>query len=140
MDRVKELSVTTIEDGRGELSVFESMKSVPFEIKRVYYIKGMQAGISRGFHAHRKLSQMLICIQGSCRVLTDDAFTKKEVILSSNSKGLLIKNMVWREMHDFSQDCILMVLASELYDSEDYICDYNCFLNEVSPASLTMSL
>mgnify|MGYP005685255459 CR=1 FL=1 len=140
MDRVKELSVTTIEDGRGELSVFESMKSVPFDIKRVYYIKGMQKGISRGFHAHRKLSQMLICIQGSCRIATDDGFTKKEVLLSSSSKGLLIKNMVWREMHDFSQDCILMVLASELYDSEDYICDYDCFLNEASPVSLTMSL
>lgn len=131
MDKVKEFGINTILDGRGELSVFESMKSVPFDIKRVYYIKGISEGISRGFHAHRHLSQMLICIQGSCLIVTDDGWSKKETHLNSNSKALLIKDMVWREMHNFSHDCILMVLASELYDSEDYICDYQQFLNLV---------
>jgi len=100
---------------------------VPFEIKRVYYIYDTQAGVARGFHAHKALKQVAVCVSGSCRFLLDDGANKEEVVLNSPTQGLLIEHMVWREMYDFSEDCVLMVLASEHYDEADYIRDYDAF-------------
>jgi len=83
----------------------------------------------RGYHAHRDLQQVAICISGSCKFLLDDGRERVEnVILDSPNKGLFIDKMIWREMYDFSDDCILLVLASEYYDESDYIRDYEEFL------------
>ncbi len=118
-----------IGDDRGSLISIESKTDIPFEIKRVYYIFGNKNNIRRGFHAHKNLQQLLIAVSGSCKILIDSGKSKEEVLLDSPKKGLLIKNFVWREMFDFSADCVLLVLASEHYDEKDYIRDYNQFLD-----------
>ena len=115
-------------DDRGSLVALEGNRSVPFDIRRVYYISGVQSGVARGFHAHKTLKQVAICVTGSCKMLLDNGTKKSEVRLGSPTKGLLIEEMVWHEMHDFSQDCLLLVLASEHYDESDYIRDYKTFL------------
>ena len=117
-------------DDRGSLVALESNKSVPFEIKRVYYIFGTRAGVSRGYHAHKNLKQVLVAVTGSCRVEIDDGVKRKEVLLDSSTKGLLIEGLLWREMHDFTHDCVLLVLADGYYDEDDYIRDYQKFIKE----------
>ena len=84
----------------------------------------------RGFHAHIDLKQMAICVKGSCTFILDDGISRKEIKLNSPNQGLLIEGLIWREMHSFSPDCVLVVLASEHYDEDDYIRDYNTFLKE----------
>ena len=91
-------------------------------------------GIHRGFHAHKTLKQILICIHGSCKVLLDNGQEKKIVSLEKPYEGLYISHNMWREMYDFSPDAVLMVLASEYYDESDYIRDYDQFLNSVKEA------
>jgi dTDP-4-dehydrorhamnose 3,5-epimerase-like enzyme len=119
-------------DIRGSLVALEDGKDIPFRIKRVYYIYGTKEGVSRGFHAHKELSQVAICINGSCKFLLDNGNKKENILLNTPEKGLLIEKMVWREMYDFSDDCILMVLASEHYDESDYIRDYDEFLEALN--------
>ena len=114
-------------DDRGALVVLEGNHHIPFEIKRVYYIYGTVQGIARGFHAHKTLKQVAICLKGSCRFVMDDGKDKQEVILATPDKGLLIDAMRWHEMYDFSNDCVLMVLADQVYDESDYIRDYEEF-------------
>ena len=114
-------------DDRGSLVALESNKNIPFEIKRVYYIFDTKSGVVRGLHAHKDLSQVMVCLKGSCRIVLDNGCTKEQVVLDSPDKGLLIDSMMWREMHDFSADCVLLVLASEHYDEADYIRDYDEF-------------
>ena len=116
-------------DERGSLISLEENKNIPFEIKRVYYIFNTVEGIRRGFHAHKKLKQLLVCVAGSCKILLDDGKSKEEISLDNPSKGLLIESMIWREMFDFSPDCVLMVLANEIYDESDYLRDYQQFLS-----------
>ena len=128
MSLAKILTFPIIGDARGSLIALETLKNIPFEIKRIYYIFDTLEGVSRGFHAHQNLQQVLICVKGSCRVLLDDGCHKENVILVNPYTGLLIENLVWREMHDFSEDCVLLVLASEYYDENDYIRDYDEFL------------
>ena len=120
-----------IGDNRGSLISIESKIDVPFEIKRVYYIFGNKNNVRRGFHAHKNLQQVLIAVSGSCKILIDSGKSKEEVLLDSPKKGLLIKELLWREMFDFSANCVLLVLASEHYDEKDYIRDYNQFLNTI---------
>jgi dTDP-4-dehydrorhamnose 3,5-epimerase-like enzyme len=113
-----------IGDQRGWLTPLEEGKEIPFPVKRVYMIYGTLPEISRGFHAHRDLEQVAICVAGSCTFIVDDGFQRQEYVLDSPSRGLYINSMVWREMHRFSPDCVLVVLASRLYDESDYIRDY----------------
>lgn len=115
-------------DDRGSLVALEADKNVPFEIKRVYYIFGTQQGVARGFHAHRNLKQVAVCVTGKCRMVLDDGKIREEVWLDSPTQGLIIRELVWREMYDFSEDCVLLVLASEHYNENDYIRDYDEFL------------
>ncbi|MCG7637835.1 MULTISPECIES: FdtA/QdtA family cupin domain-containing protein [unclassified Alteromonas] len=117
-------------DDRGSLVALESERSIPFKIERVYYIFGTKDGVSRGYHAHRNLKQVAVCVTGSCRFILDDGFERQEVVLDSSTKGLLIEGLIWREMHDFTPDCVLMVLASDYYDEDDYIRDYHKFVKE----------
>jgi dTDP-4-dehydrorhamnose 3,5-epimerase-like enzyme len=86
------------------------------------------SGVRRGFHAHKCLKQMLICVHGSCKILLDDGSEKQEVLLDKPNKGLIIESNIWREMFDFSEDAVLMVVASELYDESDYIRNYDDFI------------
>lgn len=118
-------------DERGSLVALEAEKTVPFLIKRVYYIFNTQRNVARGFHAHHNLKQVAICVIGRCRMVLEDGKNREEVWLDSPIKGLLIGDLVWREMHDFSEDCVLLVLASEYYDENDYIRDYAEFIKVV---------
>lgn len=119
-------------DDRGSLVALEIGVSILFDIKRVYYIFGTKAGVSRGFHAHKNLQQLAICVSGECRFLLDNGKQRESVWLNSPTKGLLIGNDLWREMHDFSKDCILVVFASEHFDEDDYIRSYEDFLQWVN--------
>ena len=124
---MEKIKLKKLGDERGSLVALESNISVPFEIKRVYYIYGTKAGVSRGFHAHKKLKQLAICVSGSCKLLLDNGECKKSIILDNPLEGLLIGNMIWREMHDFSDDCVLILLENEYYHEQDYISDYEKF-------------
>lgn len=128
MSLISILNFKSLGDDRGSLVALEANKSVPFDIKRVYYIFDTKEGVSRGFHAHRNLKQVAICVTGSCRFVLDNGKQREEVLLDSSTKGLIIEDLTWREMHDFTPDCVLMVLASEYYDECDYIRDYQEFL------------
>ena len=118
-------------DERGQLVALEAMKDIPFRIKRVYYIYDTLPGVVRGKHAHRNLEQILVCVHGSCKVSLDDGCERKEILLDQPTLGLYISNDTWREMYDFSEGAVLLVLASEHYDESDYIRDYSQFLNMV---------
>jgi len=126
---VKFINFDIKDDERGKLIAIEELKNIPFEIKRIYYIFDVKNNIKRGFHAHKNLQQVAICINGSCKFLIDNGKERIEnIILNSPNKGLFIDKMIWREMYDFSEDCILLVIASDFYDESDYIRDYNEFL------------
>lgn len=128
MSLINLIDFPALGDERGVLVALESNRHIPFDIKRVYYIYGTSQGVARGFHAHKVLKQVAICLKGSCRFVMDDGKDKKEVILATPDKGLLIDAMQWHEMYDFSEDCVLMVLADQLYDESDYIRDYTQFI------------
>lgn len=130
MSLINLIELTGISDGRGELFFIEPNRNLPFDIKRVYYMTGMKPDAPRGFHAHKNLQQLAICVAGKCRIVLDDGTTRESVWLDSPDTGLLIGNLQWREMHDFSKDCVLLVLASEYYDEADYIRDYGQFIEE----------
>lgn len=115
-------------DDRGQLVALEEFKDIPFKIKRVYYMYDTGEGVRRGFHAHKSLEQILICIHGSCKVLLDSGTEKKVVSLEKPYEGLYISNDMWREMFDFTPDSVLLVLASDLYNEEDYIRNYDEFI------------
>ncbi len=115
-------------DDRGTLISLEENVNIPFDIKRVYYMYDTKAGVRRGFHAHKSLKQVLVCVSGECKVLLDNGKESETVLLNTPDKGLYIDSDIWREMYDFSGNAVLMVLASELYDESDYIRDYNEFL------------
>lgn len=118
-------------DERGMLVAVEELKDIPFEIKRIYYVYDTKDGVRRGYHAHKSLEQILICVHGSCKILLDNGKEQKEVILEKPYEGLYVPNNMWREMYDFSEDAVLMVLASSYYDKEDYIRDYQEFVDYV---------
>lgn len=118
-------------DDRGQLVAIEAMKDLPFEVRRVYYIYDTLPGVRRGFHAHRNLQQILVCVSGSCKIHLDDGTDTAEVILDKPFEGLFISNDMWREMYDFTPGAVLLVLASEYYDEADYIRNYDEFINMV---------
>jgi dTDP-4-dehydrorhamnose 3,5-epimerase-like enzyme len=115
-------------DHRGSLVAVEAGDTVPFEIRRVYYVFDTQPGVARGFHAHRQLQQVAVCVSGKCRMVVDDGRHREDAWLDSPARGLVIDAMVWHEMHEFSADCVLLVLASAHYDEADYIRNYESFL------------
>lgn len=115
-------------DERGQLIALESQVDFPFSVKRVYYVYGSSPDVVRGRHAHHNLSQMLVCVSGCCDFTLDDGFERTVIHMDSPTKGLLITGVVWREFTNFSKDCVVVVMASEHYDSSDYIFDYEEFL------------
>jgi dTDP-4-dehydrorhamnose 3,5-epimerase-like enzyme len=100
----------------------------PFEIARVYYMYNMKPGLPRGFHAHKKTDQILFCLKGSVRMILDDGQTRSEHRLDQPNVGIYLDRMIWHEMHDLTEDTVLMVLASEVFDAADYIRDYQEFV------------
>ncbi|MDF0729873.1 FdtA/QdtA family cupin domain-containing protein [Pseudomonas entomophila] len=130
MSLVKWIDFQVLGDARGSLVALERERNVPFEIRRVYFIYNTAEGVSRGYHAHRKLRQVAVCVAGSCTMVLDDGHKREEVVMDSPERGLLIEDLVWREMHHFSDNCVLMVLASEYYDEADYVRDYQKFIME----------
>lgn len=115
-------------DSRGQLVALEENKNIPFTIKRVYFMYDTLKDVHRGFHSHKKLKQVLFCVSGECTIRLDNGYDKVDVLLNKPYRGLLIEPGIWREMYNFSDGAVLMVLASELYDEQDYIRDYNMFL------------
>lgn len=126
---IKQINFEIKGDDRGSLVSLEQNKNIPFDIKRVYYIFGTKEGVRRGFHAHKNLKQVLISVSGSCKILLDNGKEKTEVLLNKPEKGLLVESMIWREIVDFSSDCVLVVLADNFYDEDDYIRNYDDFIN-----------
>lgn len=116
-------------DERGSLIAIEENTDIPFSIRRVYYIYGTGVGVHRGLHAHKALRQVLICIHGACKVRLDNGTDKIIVPMDNEAVGLLVDAMIWHEMYDFSPDCVLLLLASDFYDEQDYIRDYEEFIN-----------
>jgi dTDP-4-dehydrorhamnose 3,5-epimerase-like enzyme len=112
------ISLKTFTDKRGNLTVIE--KVIPFDIKRIFYIYGVDDSI-RGGHRHHKTIQAAICIKGSCKIYNDNGITQEEYILNSPDKCLILEPADWHKMYEFSADAILMVLASEYFDPNDYI-------------------
>ncbi|MEL7660870.1 FdtA/QdtA family cupin domain-containing protein [Acetobacterium wieringae] len=115
-------------DDRGQLVALEEFKDIPFRVKRVYYMYDTAEDVTRGYHAHKSLQQILVCIHGSCKIRLDNGKEKKVIPLEKPYEGLYVSNNMWREMYDFSPDAVLMVLASEIYDETDYIRNYDDFL------------
>ena len=132
MNIIKTVAFESLGDDRGSLIALEANKNVPFEIKRVYYIFDTKQGVSRGFHAHRDLKQIAVCVTGSCRFVLDNGITKEEITLSKSTIGLVIESMIWREIYDFTPDCVLMVIANQYYSEKDYIRNYQEYLNAIS--------
>lgn len=118
-------------DNRGQLVSLEEYNDIPFKIKRVYYMYDTSKGVTRGCHAHKSLEQILICIHGSCKILLDNGIEKKIVYLEKPYEGLYVPNNMWREMYDFSEDTVLICLASDIYNESDYIRNYEDFLKFV---------
>jgi dTDP-4-dehydrorhamnose 3,5-epimerase-like enzyme len=132
MSLITFIEFDTLGDDRGDLVAIENCKNIPFDIKRVYYVFGTKSGVSRGYHAHKELRQIAICVSGSCRFVMDDGTKREELLLENPKQGLLIDKMQWHEMHDFSDNCILLVLASDIYDESDYIRTYSDFTLKVN--------
>ncbi len=124
----KLIDFETLGDDRGSLIAIEEGYNAPFDIKRVYYIFDTKQDVKRGFHAHKNLKQICIAVKGSCTFIVDNGLEREEINLTNPKQGLYIENLIWREMKDFSSDCVLVVLASEHYDEIDYIKDYDVFL------------
>jgi dTDP-4-dehydrorhamnose 3,5-epimerase-like enzyme len=127
IDDCRIIDIRRYSDNRGYLSVIENGLDIPFDIKRVYYLY-LVPEVARGAHAHKALQQLLIATSGSVEVIMDDGTNKKSFMLDRPWKGLLIPPGLWRDLENFSGGAVLMCLASEKYDAEDYIRDYNEFL------------
>jgi dTDP-4-dehydrorhamnose 3,5-epimerase-like enzyme len=127
MSIVSMRSFPNLGDDRGSLVVLNQQQEIPFTVKRVYYIYGTKDEVSRGFHAHKELHQLAICVSGSCRMVLDDGHSRQEILMQSPEVGVDLPPFLWHEMHNFTPDCVLLVLASALYDEDDYIRDYELF-------------
>ena len=125
------INVPKIENPEGNLAVIEG-KVVPFDVKRVYYLYDVPSSAKRGGHAHKKLNQVLIALSGSFDVILNDGISTQTITLNKPNKGLLIKNNIWRELENFSSGAVCLVIASEKYNEEDYIRDFDEFIHFVT--------
>ncbi|WP_301060050.1 FdtA/QdtA family cupin domain-containing protein [uncultured Muribaculum sp.] len=121
---------------KGNLSVVENYDTVPFEVKRTYYLYDVPGGESRGGHAHKELSQLIIAASGSFTVTLDDGNVKRTFLLNRPYQGLYVVPGIWRTLDDFSSGAVCMVLASEGYTEDDYIRDYNNFIEYKNDSSV----
>ena len=126
---IKLIDIPKIIDYRGNLAVIEN-DIIPFKIKRVYYLYDIPGGSYRGGHAHKKLNQFIIALSGSFEVVLKDTKKTQKILLNNPSKGLLITPGIWRELENFSSGAVCLVIASEEYEEDDYISDFNDFVSE----------
>ena len=131
-EQIKILEFSDLGDERGNLVVVEgSGIDIPFSIKRVFYIYGSDAEVIRGRHANRKTEFVLINVSGKSKVKVDNGYEQRIIDLDRPRMGLYLSAMVWNDMFEFSSDSVLLVLASEHYDAEEYIRNYDDFLMEI---------
>ena len=124
------IDLSKIQNKSGNITVLENKNDIPFDVKRIYYLYDIPSGESRGGHAHYQLEQYLVAVGGSFDVLLDDGKNKKRLTLNRPNIALHIVPGLWRELDNFSSGCISMVLASHLYDEDDYIRSYADFIKE----------
>lgn len=121
-----------VDDRDGTLCIMNSLKEIPFEISRVYFINNLDSQSSiRGKHAHRRLQQVIFCINGSFTLTLDDGTVQQSIEMKHENEGIILGPMLWHTMHDFSSGCVLLVAASDYYDESDYIRNYDEFLSLV---------
>ena len=128
---VQIFEIPTVVDLRGKLTFAEYDRSLPFIPNRYFLVFDVPSREVRGEHAHRQCHQFLVCIKGSCSVVVDDGQNRTEILLNRPNLGLHVPPMIWATEYKYSQDAVLMVLASDIYKAEDYIRDYDLFLKEV---------
>lgn len=128
----KIIELPRITDPRGNLTVAETNKNIPFDIKRVYWLYDVPDGECRGGHAHKQIKEILIAVSGSFHVTLDNGKEKQTFLLNHPYQGLLIDTKTWRTLDDFSSGAVCVVLASDFYDENDYIYDYNDFLQYIN--------
>lgn len=121
------VSLPKVHNRAGNITAVENNLTAPFDIKRVYYLYDVPGGEDRGGHAHKKLEQFIVAVSGAFDVIIDDGFNKKIVRLDRPYMGLHVIPGIWRELENFSSGAICLVLASEIYDEQDYLRDYNEF-------------
>ena len=126
------LTFKELGDNRGKLVVIEGLQDVPFEIKRIFYIYGTDKDVIRGNHANKKSEFVIINVCGSSKVKINDGEREEVVVLDKPNTGIYIPRMIWKDMYDFSEDSIMLVLSSEHYDNNEYIRDYDKFLEEIN--------
>ena len=127
ISKCKVMYLPKVDDVRGNLTFIEQNEHVPFIIKRIYYLYDVPGGESRGGHAHKNLEQFIIAANGSFDVVLDDGYNKERHHMNRSYYGLYLPNMIWRELDNFSSGSVCLVLASELYDEDDYIRNYDKF-------------
>lgn len=128
LNKCKTISIPTIKDNRGYISFLQNSNALPFIIRRVYYIYGVPHGnCTRGAHAHKKLNQIMIALMGAVKVSLDDGTQSKEYLLNSPQTGLFISEMIWRDLYDFSDNTVILVLTNMIYKESDYIRNYEQF-------------
>lgn len=125
------IEIPKIKDIRGNLAVIEK-DTIPYDIKRVYYLYDVPSDAYRGGHAHKDQLEFLVALSGSFEIVLDDGKEKTRIMLNKPDKGLLIPTGVWRELENFSSGAVCLVLASEVFEEEDYIRDYQEFLSYVN--------
>jgi len=133
------VNLKKISDPRGNLTFIEGNRDVPFEIKRVYYLYDVPGGSARGGHAHKDLHQLVVAMSGSFDVTVDDGCRKTTYHLNRSYYGLYIPNLIWREIDNFSSGSVCLVLASQVYEEEDYYRDYNAFKKIANQSPDTLS-
>ena len=132
VEKCKLIDLPKIADPRGTLTFIESGRHVPFDFKRVYYLYDVPGGAERGGHAHKDLHQLIIAMSGSFDIVLNDGQLQKRIHLNRSYYGLYVCPMIWREMDNFSSGAVCLVLASNLYDEQDYYRDYQQFLKALS--------
>jgi dTDP-4-dehydrorhamnose 3,5-epimerase-like enzyme len=130
VDKAQIIDLNQKTDSRGTLVVIEGGKNLEFNIKRVFYMYGMDSASIRGQHANRKSIMCFICVKGSCSIAVDNGTEKRVFFLGNPAKGLVCESMTWKEMSGFSSDCVLMVMCDTYYDADEYITDYGIFVEE----------
>lgn len=129
LEECKIINFSESGDERGKLVAIEGNKTIPFDVKRIFYIYGTDQKVIRGQHANKDSEFVLICLSGNCKVRLTDGLNEKTVVLDTPKVGLYIPKMVWKDMYDFSSGSVLLVVTNTYYNKEEYIRDFNEYLS-----------